>query len=197
MFSSSPEMPLVKVVSKTTLRDVIVSRLDDKTFVHVYAFPHVERWLFGALQGALNRILLIGAMLTISVCGCTLTDKATTQRADGLAVSKPLRISDIEDWLRRAGWALERGGQVKQSFLNVPGAVLLIPGAELQVYIYSNDVARADDTATLDPVKVSPPNMRITWIMPATLVAHENVAVIVLTGDEALRSRIRTALTGR
>jgi len=136
-------------------------------------------------------------VMGIPGCGSTSLDGVTPKTHLGSPGSNQLTLADVRTRLRSAGLEPQAGGQVEQSFLKVPGMLLRFPETELQVFIYPDPAARAGDTATLDPVKVAPPTMRVTWIMPASLVTVENVAVIVLTRDEALRARIRNVLTGR
>lgn len=134
-------------------------------------------------------------MIGSASCQPVSLDKAAVKNEYNPPVSK-LTLADVRARLETAGLTSEVGGKVEQSFLDVPGTLLRIPEAELQVYIYPNSAARAGDTAELDPVKVAPPTMRVTWIKPVSLVTFANIAVIVLTLDEALRRRVRVALTG-
>jgi hypothetical protein len=141
---------------------------------------------------------MAAALVLIGIASCRSTSsKGETAKINlGLPVSDRLTLTDVRTRLQSAGLEPKAGGQVEQSFLSVPGTLLHFPEAELQIYIYPDPIFRAGDTATLDPLKVAPPTMRVTWMMPASLVTVGNVAVIVLTRDEALRARIRTALTG-
>jgi hypothetical protein len=138
---------------------------------------------------------MVGTLLAITGCGFTFSGRFIEKDNESSVVRKALTLRDVGDRLRTAGLAPEADGQVTQGFLNVPGTLLLVPGAELQVYIYPDSAARTADTAELDPVKIAPPTVRVTWVMPASLVTYENVAVILLTRDEMLRVRIRAALT--
>ena len=67
-------------------------------------------------------------------------------------------------------------------------------GSELQAYIYGDAVALGRDTDRLDTSEVAPPNVRINWIMPPSLIVENNLAVILLTRDRALRDRISSAI---
>lgn len=86
---------------------------------------------------------------------------------------------------------------VRQPFLSVPGTVYRVPDGEVQTYIYGDQTTRARDTDRLDPVKVSPPTMMVSWRLPPTLIVDNNLAVIVLTRDARLRQRLRDALGPR
>lgn len=144
-----------------------------------------------------RKSLVLVALALAGVAGCGPTPSGGVLAAPDRSghASNLLTLADMQARLRTAGFNPQVGEQVEQSFLGVPGTLLRLPEAELQVYTYSDRVARAGDTASLDTARVVPPTMRITWIMPASLVTVENVAVIVLTRDEVLRTRIRNALT--
>ena len=118
---------------------------------------------------------------------------AADRGGDSAAVSE-LSVAEVEALLVTAGFQPERGEAVHQSFLAVEGIVVRVPGAELQVYLYDDAAARARDTSRLDRARVAPPDMMISWIMPPSLVETDNAAIIILTEDEALRSRITDAL---
>ena len=101
--------------------------------------------------------------------------------------------------LSAAGLLPEPQGEIRQPFLGAPGTTVRLAGgaAEIQVFIYGDAGAVGRDTKGLHPTRVAPATMQITWIMPASLVVDNNLAAIVLTRDEALRMRIRAALTAR
>lgn len=87
-------------------------------------------------------------------------------------------------------------GEVRQPFMSVAGArVGLAAGeaTELQVFLYGDPVARARDTDPLDPARVAPATMMITWKAPPTLIVDNNVALILLTPDRTLRTRVIAA----
>jgi hypothetical protein len=113
--------------------------------------------------------------------------------------------------LQKLGYQVQEGGSVQQPFMSVRGAMLFLqidsapasadtgqsPPAEVQLFIYADQVARARDTDKLDPVRVAPPTMMITWRHPVTLALHNNVAAIILADDVRTRERIRVALESR
>lgn len=103
-------------------------------------------------------------------------------------------VAAVERRLRAVGLEPVRRGEVRQPFLDVPGALLEVGGAEVQAFVYGDVIARARDTDGLDTTRVSPPTDMVTWREPASLVTKGNLAAVVLTRDEALRARIRRAL---
>lgn len=110
------------------------------------------------------------------------------------AVQIQWTLAEVLDRLRVDGIPGELQGEIRQPFLAVPGALVTLPGAEVQVYLYGDAGAAGRDVARLDTARVSPPNMMITWTAPPSLIWHNNLVVIVLTRDEQLRARIRRSL---
>ena len=103
----------------------------------------------------------------------------------------------IETRLRAAGLSPTPVAElVRQPFMRIPGTLFRFGRGELQAFVYSDQVVRALDTDKLDPVRVAPPTMMVSWRQPASLVVDANLAVIILTDDRSLRDRIRNALTG-
>ena len=111
----------------------------------------------------------------------------------------PWSIEKLEKRLRQAGLKTRREAPVRQPFLDVAGRVLVIGEgeAEVQVYIYRDEQSRASDTAKLDFTRAAPATMQVSWLMPATMTADKNLAVIVLTRDAALRARIEKLIESK
>ena len=85
-------------------------------------------------------------------------------------------------------------GVVHQPFIGPGGSRLRIPGAEIQVYVYADALARARDTDLIDSVKVAPRRLHVAWRLPASIIPVNNAALIVLTADSSLRRRIHAAV---
>ena len=105
-------------------------------------------------------------------------------------------ITSVEHRLTAAGMHMSRSAQsVHQPFMSVPATRLQLGAhAELQVFIYSDEATRVRDTHALNPHHVAPPHTMITWTAPPTLITSANLAVILLTHDQATRDHVRHAL---
>lgn len=110
------------------------------------------------------------------------------------AVQIQWSVAEILDRLRADGMSGRLQGEIRQPFLAVPGVLVTLPGAEVQVYLYGDAGAAGRDVARLDTARVSPPNMMITWTARPSLIWHNNLVAIVLTRNEQLRARIRRSL---
>lgn len=104
-------------------------------------------------------------------------------------------VAAVEARLRNSGFAPRRfAREVRQSFMSVPGVVLTVGGAELQLYVYGDVAARSADTDRLEAGRVAPPATEVEWRMPPTLVTNANLAAVILTHDDAVRARLLDAL---
>ena len=71
---------------------------------------------------------------------------------------------------------------------------VLIPGAELEVYLYGDANAAAPDIDRFDRLTRNPGDSRLVWKKPPALVSANNMMIMVLTADAALRERVRDVL---
>lgn len=112
-------------------------------------------------------------------------------------------VARVTGRLRTAGLSVVQGADaVRQPFMSVRGALIRVGNggvardAEVQVFVYGDQLARARDTDRLDPVRVAPPTAMVRWRVTPALIVDNNLALIVLASDAALRSRIRRLITG-
>lgn len=106
-------------------------------------------------------------------------------------------LSDLEMALRRAGVNAVRNGPIRQPFMGPTGMSFRLPGGELQAYLYADAVALGRDTDKLDTTSVSPPGMKINWVMPASLITENNLALFLLTRDARLKERITRTIEAK
>lgn len=104
-------------------------------------------------------------------------------------------LAAVENALKVSALTARNRGPVTQPFMSVEGTGFRIGAAELQVFIYGDVGAVMRDVIRLDTVRVSPPAMMISWRAKPSLLTTNNLAAIIVTNDEALRRRIRNALT--
>ena len=105
------------------------------------------------------------------------------------------QLCSVEKRLERAGLVIERGTEpVRHDFLQVPGVKYETSRAELQVFLYPSEAARARDTDALDTIAVAPRGRRLIWRWPATLVTSGNLVAIILSLNERQAERIALAL---
>jgi hypothetical protein len=95
--------------------------------------------------------------------------------------------------LSGAGLSPTLAGPVQQQHMRVPGTRILIPGAELEVYLYGDANATAPDIDRFDQL-MRMPNGALMWKKPPALVTANNMVMVILTADAALRERVRDVL---
>lgn len=106
-------------------------------------------------------------------------------------------VAALQKRLQGAGLIVHIGTKIQQPFMSVLGKVLTIGTsgeAEIQVYIYRDSQSRKRDTDKLDPARVAPPSMSVIWLMPPSLAVDDNLAVIILTANDDIRTRVRNAV---
>ncbi len=95
--------------------------------------------------------------------------------------------------LSSAGMMTKVAGPVKAKHMTVPGTRVHVPGAELEVYIYSDANATAQDVDRFDKL-MRMPDGNLMWEKPPALITANNLVVLVLTSDPAVREHIRRAI---
>jgi hypothetical protein len=65
----------------------------------------------------------------------------------------------------------------------------------LYVVLYPDSVARLQDQALLDTVRVQRSGGTYAWEQPPTLILSRNVSAVLLTGSELLTIRVQDQLT--
>jgi hypothetical protein len=127
----------------------------------------------------------------------TPSDSGSTARPAAGQHAETWDVAAVEARLRAAGLSPVRDREpVRQPFMSVPGTLLRLDTSDLQVFVYRNARAAALDVRPLDTVRVAPPTMMIGWRARPSLLTVGNVALIVITNDEALRRQVREALLG-
>ncbi len=102
-------------------------------------------------------------------------------------------VEFVLERLGSAGLSPTLAGAVQQKHMAVPGTRVLIPGAELEVYLYGDANATAHDIDRFDRL-MRMPDGALMWEKPPALVAANNMVILILTADAALRERVREVL---
>lgn len=163
----------------------------------------------------------IVAVLSIPSCGKA-TDKAIQTDSSVVVASRPTDVQHVDSsgrvhatpahdsvlpgsvsWntervanrLKSAGLRIDSTKKIVQPFLSAGGTVFHISGGiQVQAFFYGDALSRARDSDALDPVRVAPPTMQITWIQPVRLVVDNNLLAIVLGPSRAVIDQAAIAL---
>lgn len=180
--------------------------------------PVIESWLSSSPPAQSYRRATATLIFAVAVVACVESkpEPSSGKREDSLAApagqppqtSSPAAapidstgagsfvwtLSALELRLRERGMEPVALGEVRQPFIGGPGMRYGISGGEVQAFVYADAGAVARDTDQLDTIRVSPPTMTISWVMPPKLVVSNNLVLIVLTRDAALRERVSAAV---
>jgi hypothetical protein len=116
--------------------------------------------------------------------------------AGGPCPAGPLwTLCSVRERLERSGLAPRPGAEVRHGFLHVPGQRFAVGDAELQAFVYATAEMRRRDTAPLDSVRVTPPGADAQWERPPTLITSDNLAAILVGGNQRQVERVTLALT--
>jgi hypothetical protein len=95
--------------------------------------------------------------------------------------------------LSSGGLDARAGSAVKVKHMNVGGTRVQLPGAELEVYLYGDANAAAQDIDRFDRL-MRMPDGALMWAKPPALVTANNMVILIVTADPAVRERVRRAL---
>lgn len=137
------------------------------------------------------------AVLLCATTACGQPAAGVDERNESANISsKQWTLETLTERLATAGVHITHTEHdIRQPFMSV-AAVRLIASdrSELQVFLYADHRARQHDTDRLDPHRVAPPHMMITWRLPPSLLVSGNLAVILLTEHSATRDHVKRAI---
>lgn len=102
-------------------------------------------------------------------------------------------LDDVLGRLSSGGMTTSVGGPAQEKHMSVPGTRVHVPGAELEVYIYGDANATAQDVDRFDKL-MRMPDGALMWQKPPALITVNNLVVLVLTPDPTAREHIRRVL---
>jgi hypothetical protein len=96
--------------------------------------------------------------------------------------------------LQAGGAQVESLGPVEQPFLSVPGQIIAIDGADVQVFEYPSAEALAADVNQISPDGSGTVSLLITWIAPPHFYASDRVMVLYVGSEAAVLERLQGVL---
>ena len=151
----------------------------------------------------------IALLLTLSACGdgddargsqsaLPAAGEGTTSTGavagDGCPETAPWQRCSVEKRIERSGLVATASDSVRRDYLSVPGLRYELGRGELFVFHYADSTARRRDTERLDPTRAAPPGQAGGWSGRATLITSDNLAAVLLTGNETLLERVQLSL---
>jgi hypothetical protein len=95
--------------------------------------------------------------------------------------------------LASGGLSATPAGPVTARHMRVQGTRVVVPGAELEVYIYGDANAAAQDIDRFDRL-MRTPDGALAWNKPPALVTSNNMVILIVAADAAVRQRVARVL---
>lgn len=105
-------------------------------------------------------------------------------------------IDDVTAALRAAQLVVEVTDQtVTHEFFTVPARILRVNGQDLQVFVYPNEIARADDFSKIGPDgSMIGTTTIVDWVAPPHFAAAANIMTLLVSEDMDLAMAIEQAV---
>jgi hypothetical protein len=137
---------------------------------------------------------LVLASLLVTACG----GRASAAEPDANpATSEPAAVTDrasLESALTSAGATVEQGDPVDQPFFAVPGQIIKVNGADVQVFEYETAEAMEADAAQVSEDGGSiGPNM-LMWMAAPHFFKAGRILVLYVGDDQAISDLLKGAL---
>ena len=102
--------------------------------------------------------------------------------------------ASLIDALRAAGAQVEPGDPVVQDLLSVPGQVIKVNGADVQVFEYASADAMEADAAQVSPDGSSIGTSMVTWMAKPHFFKAGRLLVLYIGDDAAVLDVLKSAL---
>jgi len=122
-------------------------------------------------------------MLLISACAAPASSGDSINDIDGLI-----------DALRAGGATVEPADDVDQPFFMVTGKILRVNGADVQVFVYSDEASAQADADTVDPEGSAIGTSMVTWIAPPHFYKSGALIVLYVGTDGEVMSLLESVL---
>jgi hypothetical protein len=95
--------------------------------------------------------------------------------------------------LSSGGLRAVRLGPVGRRHMSVAGTRVQVPGAELEIYLYGDANAAAQDVDRFDRL-MRTPDGALVWAKPPALVTANNMVILIITADATIGEHVRRVL---
>lgn len=116
------------------------------------------------------------------------------QSADSVQPPAVEDLASLSQALRDAEATVETGETVEQGFFAVPGQILKVNGADVQVFEYESAEAMEAEAAQVSTDGGSVGTSMVTWIAPPHFFKSGRVLVLYIGEDTALLDLLRSLL---
>ena len=129
-------------------------------------------------------IIAIGVLALAGACGAG--DPEPAQPGDGDGTPSGGGIAALVEQLRAAGADVEAGGAVAQPFFAVPGQLLTVNGAGVQVFAYPSVAMAEADAAKVSPRGDTIGTTSVLWVSPPHFFRDAELIALYIGDDDAV-----------
>ena len=124
-------------------------------------------------------------------------DPVSLSSSDACPATGQWALCSLEKRLRRSGFVLNRidGEEPTRPGFDMKPAVYTLGHGRVEVFLYDDDKALADDLADIDTIAVAKSGTAGTWPSPPTLVRSGNLAAVFMDQTPRQSERFVLAIT--
>ena len=140
-------------------------------------------------------IIAIGVLALAGACGAG--DPEPAQPGDGDGTPSGGGIAALVEQLRAAGADVEAGGAVAQPFFAVPGQLLTVNGAAVQVFAYPSVAMAEADAAKVSPRGDTIGTTSVLWRSEPHFFRDAELLALYVGGDDSVVELLTSVLGPR
>ncbi len=122
------------------------------------------------------------------------TEEPVEEPTDVAQESESTGFEDLVEALLLAGYAVELGDSIEQPFFSSQGQILLVDGAEVQLFEYVDNETAAAEAALIAPGAGSVGTSMMTWVATPHFYAQENIIALYVGDDDHVIAGLQGAL---
>ncbi len=134
-------------------------------------------------------ISLILVLAIVGLAGCS--GKQSPPATHGGAVEDYISLVDS---LRASGATVEPAGEMTQPFFSVDGMVIVVNGADVQVFEYADAAAAEAEAALVSPDGSSVGTSMVGWVAPPHFYRAEKLIVLYVGDSETVTDVLESVL---
>ena len=150
-----------------------------------------------------TRLLFLSCLALLTLFATACGGKAAAAEAEpdaGPVASKPVAVEDfasLVDALSADGATVEQGIPIEQIFFTVPGQIVKVNGADVQVFEYETAEAMEADTVQVSDDGGSIGTSMVTWVATPHFYKAGLILVLYIGDDQAILDLLEGALGPR
>jgi hypothetical protein len=138
-------------------------------------------------------ILLLMLILSTVSAGCAAQDVAGAP-VDSTEITGIADLDGLRDALQSAGVEVELGDPVQQAFFSVPGQIIKVDGADVQVFEYATEQALGTEASQVSKDGSSIGTSMVTWMAPPHFYRSGRLLVLYVGEEDAVIDLLESVL---